>query len=491
MLKPISSQENILKFKSTHGDYYNYDKVIYLNSRTKVEIICPIHGSFFQLPNAHIKGNGCNICSKVRGDNKKLEDGRINFLNNIKDIKNLDFSKIYYKGMNNTIEIICPIHGSKFVTPSNFLKSKKCPECSIKLGHDKNIISEQEFIKRSNEIHNNKYQYKNYSNSIKKETEIICPIHGSFFQLPYSHLRGHGCFSCGITLTKAIEELKLFFISLGFKENEDFYINDRTLIKPKELDIYFPKLKIAIEYNGIYWHNSLKKSPSYHLNKTKDCELLGIHLIHICEGDWLLKKEIILSRLKSILGKNKVLYAKSGIIKEISPAIAKKFYEDNHLQGGVYYNKNIGLEIDGLLVSLMSFKDIGEKIELVRFSNLKNFNIVGSASRLLKHFNKTNNKPIISYADRTWSASFSNLYISLGFKQVKISQPNYYWTNGIIKLNKKSCQKKLLIKKNPNFNLSMTESYMMNELGFFKIFNCGTITYLFSNAFLIASKGVI
>ncbi|MBR4316364.1 MAG: hypothetical protein IKP65_05310 [Alphaproteobacteria bacterium] len=61
----------------------------------------------------------------------------------------------------------------------------------------------------------------------------------------------------------------------------DIIENDKTMIKPYELDIYIPEKQVAIEFDGIYWHNEENKPKNYHLMKTELCEEKGIHLIHI------------------------------------------------------------------------------------------------------------------------------------------------------------------------------------------------------------------
>ena len=62
--------------------------------------------------------------------------------------------------------------------------------------------------------------------------------------------------------------------------------NDRKLLKGKELDIYIPKIKLAIEVNGNYWHsNKHCKDLMYHVDKTEKCEKHGISLIHIFEDE--------------------------------------------------------------------------------------------------------------------------------------------------------------------------------------------------------------
>lgn len=57
-----NAKDFIIKAKKIHGVKYDYSKVSYLNNHTKVEIICPEHGSFFQTTNDHLDGHGCAKC---------------------------------------------------------------------------------------------------------------------------------------------------------------------------------------------------------------------------------------------------------------------------------------------------------------------------------------------------------------------------------------------------------------------------------------------
>lgn len=78
-------------------------------------------------------------------------------------------------------------------------------------------------------------------------------------------------------------------------------IHDRTLIKPYELDIAIPEIKLAIEFNGIWYHSIEAGTPlGYHLIKTDRCEQLGYRLIHIWEDEWNNSKDEIKERLKSV-----------------------------------------------------------------------------------------------------------------------------------------------------------------------------------------------
>ena len=69
--------------------------------------------------------------------------------------------------------------------------------------------------------------------------------------------------------------------------------NDRIILSGKELDLYYPEKKIAIEFNGDYWHNENHKSKDYHYNKFKACLDHNILLISIFELEWNSKKEEI------------------------------------------------------------------------------------------------------------------------------------------------------------------------------------------------------
>ena len=84
----------IEKARKVHGNKYDYSKVVYVNSRTKVCIICPIHGEFWQTPASHLSGKGCPICSE-----SKLEEEICLFLerNNIEYERQKTYSNIKYK----------------------------------------------------------------------------------------------------------------------------------------------------------------------------------------------------------------------------------------------------------------------------------------------------------------------------------------------------------------------------------------------------------
>lgn len=277
-------------------------------------------------------------------------------------------------------------------------------------------------------------------------------------------------------------EIKDFINSLGIKYIE----HDRTILDGKELDIYIESLKIGIEYDGLFWHSNKFIDKNYHLNKTELCSIKGVKLIHIFEDEWLLKKDIVKSRLKALFGLTKhKIYGRKCEIKHVSTPEKTDFLKLNHIQSETGSKVNIGLYYDNTLVSLMTFGSkriaLGQKNinntnewELIRFCNKLDTIVIGGASKLLQYFIKTYHpKEIISYADRRWSQG--NMYKKLGFLFHKTSQPNYYYIINNKRENRFKYRKDILISE--GFDKNKSEHEIMLERGIYKIYDCGTICF--------------
>ena len=183
-----SIESFIKKAKEIHGDKYNYDRVDYKDSNTRITIICPVHGEFEQIPARHLQGQGCPKCS---GNIKLTTEEFIKRAREIHGDK-YDYSKVNYKNNSTKVTIICSTHGEFEQKPANHLQGNGYPKCG---GTTK--LTSKEFIKKAKEIHGDKYNYDkvDYLNSRNKVT-IICPIHGDFEQVPFTHLQGSSCPKC-------------------------------------------------------------------------------------------------------------------------------------------------------------------------------------------------------------------------------------------------------------------------------------------------------
>ncbi len=212
----------LIKAQKVHGDKYDYSKVKYEKSHTKIEIICPAHGSFYQDAYSHIrktKPAGCPYCS----GNAKLTTEE--FVKRSKEVygDKFDYSETVYINEKTLIKIICPKHGPFYQRMDHHLNGKYgCPECKKE---EEKEIAFNNFILSSIKIHNNKYSYDkvNYINSYTK-VEIICPEHGSFWQSPHAHLNGAGCPKCN-NKNKTTEE----FIQQAKEIHGDVYDYSLTI----------------------------------------------------------------------------------------------------------------------------------------------------------------------------------------------------------------------------------------------------------------------
>ncbi len=217
--------------------------------------------------------------------------------------------------------------------------------------------------------------------------------------------------------------------------DEEVYFQSRNIIKDPEggkleLDIYIPSRKLAIEYNGCYWHSTENlKDKKYHLKKTLMCEKLEIRLIHIWDFEWNYEKEKIKSFLKNILQEKTKVGARKCVLHKLSKNEEKQFLKTQHLQG---YKKSLvcyGLFYQNELIQLMSFSKARYRkkvqYELLRLCTKEGYIIIGGAQRLLNAFTKEYSpKSIISYCNR--EKFKGDVYKELGFKEESLS-PNIFY----------------------------------------------------------------
>ena len=240
-MKRLTTEEFVEKTRKIHGNKYDYSKVEYKDSHTKVSIICPIHGEFLQTPNNHLNGQQCPFCSYPNINLSK--EKFVSLAKNVHGDK-YDYSKVVYKNAKDKLIIICPIHGEFLQSfEKHVVRGQGCPKCA---GKNKDA---SEFIFQANKIHKNKYDYSktNYISATTKVT-IICPIHGEFLQAPAKHLCGDGCPKCNSSKLESSLREYLDSKNIKFEEHKTF-----SWLKYKKnmyLDFYLPEHNIAIECQG-------------------------------------------------------------------------------------------------------------------------------------------------------------------------------------------------------------------------------------------------
>lgn len=288
------------------------------------------------------------------------------------------------------------------------------------------------------------------------------------------------------------------FISSYEREINDFmkslnveFDANRQILIGKEIDILVPSKKIGIEFDGLKWHTEFfgKKDRKYHLNKTELCNEKGYGLIHIFEDEYVNRKDIVLSKLKHILGCDVDLPKIQGRkidVREIYSNDAKVFLEKFHIQGSVNSTVYLGGFYENNLVAVMSFKNgnvKNENWELTRFATDFNFRYQGVGSKMFTYFvRKYSPNVVVSFADRRWTIKNSdNLYTNIGFKLENITSPDYRYYNERVEKYKrvhKMSMSKTALNRKYGFPITMTELEMAKELGYDRIWDCGLFKYV-------------
>ena len=318
---------------------------------------------------------------------------------------------------------------------------------------------------------------RNVAYQIDRYGKLLCPSCGL-----KEHTRGE----LASTEERACREM----IPAAIHEYTEVVYNYR---EPKarslELDIYIPSLKIAIEVDGIYWHSSLAgKKRLYHIDKKKHFAEKGIDVINFYDWEINNKAEIVSSmiahRLKSTQNR---IYARKCSLSLVNVSDARDFFQKNHIHEG----KNLG----GITVGLMYKDEIvcaanfrgtanAREVELKRFASKLNTSVIGGMSRILKEFKRINRdgkkyKTLKTYADLRFSSLVGDntVYDVVGFKNKKISEPNYKYFRDSRKplLSRQKFMKHKLKSILPDFDGSKTEWENMRDNGYNRIYDCGNI----------------
>ena len=189
-----TTEQFIKEATKVHGGLYDYSKTEYQDSSTKVFIIDPDYGEFWQLPLAHLKGFG----SFKRGVDKSKKS-RIKSLDVfIKEAAEIhgdlyDYSKVEYINTHTKVLIIDPDYGEFWQTPRNHLSGQGNPKRGVIKSQKSQTDTTEDFVRKAIEIHDDLYDYSKvkYVDSYTKVL-IIDPDYGEFWQAPNSHLKGVG-----------------------------------------------------------------------------------------------------------------------------------------------------------------------------------------------------------------------------------------------------------------------------------------------------------
>lgn len=478
------TDEFITKAKIRHNNLYTYEKVVYINSRTKICITCKEHGTFMQRASAHLDGQGCALCNGNSKISKQqfIENSTLT-QNNLYVYDDLEWP---INANNKTIlKITCKLHGPFEQRMSSHMHGVNgCIDCK-----NINISNAMRYdITKFTEIANMRHDnYYDYSKSLYIDSytpiRITCPKHGEFLQTPKDHLRTRaaGCPSCSRKISDEELELSDYINDLLSGTDINVITNSKKIIPPLELDIYIPTFNIAFEYCGLYWHTEkFGKDAKYHANKYTRCKDAGIQLITIFSDEWKDRRQQVENKIRNLLhmSTDTVIYARNTTVKEVPSSEKKKFLDDNHIQGNGQSSINIGLYNADKLIAVAAFNVQGNKTYLNRYAT--SARVVGGSSKLIKYFERNYEfTELISFADLRWSDG--NLYEQTGWKLESIIPPDYSYVckSSTVRRHKFNYRRSRM-QKDPNiiFDPSKTEyqNCLINNI--YRIWDCGKLRYI-------------
>lgn len=463
------------------------------NNRYKCRCKC---GNLRVLSRAQLKdkySSKCNECSSKEKSEKMREKLDYTTINNIEV---LDYVGKYVYNCR------CQC-GNTFQAQAYFIKKglvHGCEECSKIYSANK---YRETMFNRYGDISSSKIQNPRevwqieVLNDKNKLQSFIDNMEQELDRLPTSfELANKLDISCHILLTYTRQyNIRLYTGNVSNKEMElrnilgenNVVYNDRSVINPMEVDIYFPDKRIGIEFNGTYWHSSQYKDREYHQNKTIIAAKNKVKLIHIFEYEWddTEKKEKLIKYLKNRLGitESKILYARNTKVVTINSIQEKEFLNKYHLQGYSHSSVCYGMLYENELIAVMSFGkprfNNNYEWELVRLAYRYDIRVVGGTEKLFKRFiTDYNPNNIVSYCDI--SKFNGGTYLGLGFNTSvdSITEPNYVWVEPINNkvLSRYQTMKHKLIKDGLGTQ-EQTEDEIMTNLGYYKVYDCGNLRF--------------
>lgn len=290
-------------------------------------------------------------------------------------------------------------------------------------------------------------------------------------------LKDTRCTWCNLSGTSRVEvELSEFVESLvgGVKPH------NRRVAPGYEFDITVPEKKIAIEFNGLYWHSEKHKPRNYHRDKTQAARDAGWQVIHVWEDEWALRRPVVEKMLARKLGVSKEpkLNARSLSVTQVSAEAARRVLDEHHIQGYVPGSVRLALtDPDGAVQALMSFRSRGEGVwELSRYATVSI--VRGGFSKLLKAFIRQNQpSKIVSFSDNT--VSDGGLYEKTGFIKDGEIPPDYSYRVGGVREHKFGYRvNRFRTDPNLKFEEGLTERELAELNGLDRIYDAGKVRWI-------------
>ena len=441
--------QGINDLAKTHPDlatYWNHDKnklrptEVVAGSKQKVYWICPVGHEFYRpICDISIKTTGyCPDCSP-----KKIVSGFTDFATKFPEVakdwhptKNLDLlpnqvspeshDKVWWLGS-------C---GHEFMSAIRNRAKKKtsCPVClnqTVLPGYNDLVTLNPNLAREWHPTKNIGLTPTEITPGSNKRIWWLCSKgHEWNAFVSGRHWQGYGCPHCNAStyVSKPEQAIADFISANGFTVKQ----SDRSLLKgsgigAKEIDIVVPEAKLAIEFNGLYWHTeNCGKDSQYHYNKWEAVSQTGYQLIQIWEDEWVKNPELVKNMILHKLGASTMpkLFARKTKVVVLSTGDTRNFLEQYHIQGfasGSYYY-GLADATGNILAVLVLKREANNRLNIIRYATAAN--VVGGFTKLLKYVERNHEvKSFVTFSDNC--VSDGGLYRNSGFVAEKELPPDY------------------------------------------------------------------
>jgi hypothetical protein len=481
-------------FVASYQGPYDFSKSVYAGMNRKLWFTCPKHGQMSSDAKNMMNGKSCLKCSvESRAGARRMTQKQMLAKFKKSHGDKYEYKNAKYAGQRIPVEILCHRHGSFMQRVGDHLKGAGCPKCfdEDRRGSAQRDTAES-FIQKMDVLFPNMFTFNGEYKNSQTYIDLTCIKHNETFQTkPNYILNGaNPCTKCN-HMKSAPEDAIAKYLSI-FTTVEQ---RNRTIIGPKEIDIYLPEHNLAVEFCGMYWHShgdrdEEKKNKLRHAEKHRLCAEKGVRLITLYETEWSERQATVQRLLRNAIGKTKgKLMARKCELGKPSVQEARAFYEKYHPQGGAGSGEHYGLYWKGKLVACMRFNfgnnDRGHGAAsrtwtLGRYAT--RLSVAGAASRLFKAFLKDHDpSEVKSFSDNRLFGG--GMYEQLGFALEADVVPDYQvWSPKVGLRPKPHYQRRLIPSRlkehgvdeqfDPNAD-TRTEAEMTYLMGARRIYDCG------------------
>jgi len=488
-------QSKWLAFVTGYTGPYGLSGSVYAGMNRKVSFVCPTHGLQTMDAKVLMRGALCLLCAKAaRVGKPRVTQKQV--LERFATVHGDRFGYAYvrYRGAQKPVRIHCAKHGFFEQIAESHWSGSECPTCALAKKGASQRMTTGVFQDRLRSMFGGKlvFEGQEYVNS-QSEIRLRCTVHNVEYPTR-ANWALNGCNPC--TKCNHMQSKAEAAITKHVSVFTPVLSRDRTLLKPKELDMYMPEKALAVEYSGMYWHSHFTAEDELagkrrHFDKYQECRAKGVRLLTVYESEWQQHEPAIRRLLRNAVGKSKGrLMARKCDLRKVPTADARVFYDKYHPQGGAGGGEHYGLFWKEKLVACMRFsfgnndRGLGAETRgwtLGRYAT--RVTVAGAASRLFKAFVAAfDPAEVKSFSDNRYFSG--DMYQQLGFFLDEELTPDYQvWSPKLGLRPKSHYQRRNIPKRLTEHGLdpasfvadtdTRTEAEMTYLMGCGRIYDCG------------------